>query len=355
MNIDSAEYGKVIPEGNERYYINGYIDKFFSGKYQDKTVFRDNAKYDFKVSFERDENTFKNFKLSSIDKVWVNLYDQNKTGSTQELPQLPVTSLKRSGLYVGSSFSAGKTLYSNPNLTDNPDLDWNIDNKSALAFEAQASWYFRNQLGVIGGIGYSRFAANLSLYGQYEYSESYIDIDDKSYFKYVDASYDSLLTYNYLSIPLKLIYHSNKSTETWGIYGEFGFVTSILLGANYQINGDYSSWNYYPKYYWNKYWEDPNIGGEEWEPETFLTENRTQINEQGKIDAKSIHLALTTSFGVTYPLDYFTTVYIGPELVWGLTNISKNKDYVDAFGNKTEAQKIGISRYGIKFGLSYKF
>jgi len=345
MNIDSAEYGKIIPEGDEKYYINGYIDKFFSGKYQDKTVFRDNAKYDFKVSFERDENTFKNFKLASIDKFGVNLYDQSKSGVAQELPQQTVTSLKRSGLYVGSSFSAGKTIYSNPNLTDNPELGWNIENKSALAIEAHATWYFHNQLGVNAGVGYNRFAANTSLYGHYENSVSFIGEDDATGYKNVDATYDSTLTYNYLSIPLKFIFHSNKSTETWGIYGELGISTSFLLGASYQINGDYSSWDYYPEFY-----TIPVVRSD-----SSLTINRIQIDEEGKIDSKGIHVALTTSVGVTYPLDYFTTVYIGPEIVWGLNSIFKDTNYTDAFGTSNPAKKVGLSRVGVKFGISYKF
>ncbi len=354
MNIDSAEYGKIIPEGDEKYYINGYIDKFFSGKYQDKTVFRDNSKYDFKVSFERDENTFKNFKLASIDKFGVNLYDQSKAGVTQELPQQAVTSLKRNGLYVGSAFSAGKTLYSNPNLTDNPELGWKIENKSALSIEAQATYYFHNQMGLTGGIGYSHYSANSSLYGKYQSTVPIYDSNNTEGFNTVSSSYDSLLNYNYLSIPLKLVFHSNKNTETWGIYGELGIVTSILIGANYQINGDYSTWDYYPEFYYN-WQEDPNIVGDEWVSETFIDDDRTQIDEQGKIDAKAVHLALTTSFGVTYPLDYFTTVYIGPEIVWGLNSIYKDANYTDAFGTSNPAEKVGLSRVGVKFGISYKF
>ncbi|HCC28915.1 MAG TPA: hypothetical protein DEQ03_02470, partial [Marinilabiliales bacterium] len=82
---------------------------------------------------------------------------------------------------------------------------------------------------------------------------------------------------------------------------------------------------------------------------------RLNIDVQGNANVKTIHLAATVSFGVTYPLDYFTSLYVGPEMVFGLTDISKNSDFIDAFGNKSSTQKIGISRFGVKFGISYKF
>jgi len=132
VNVDSAQYGKVIPEGNERFYINGYIDKFFSGKYIDKTVFRDNSTYDFKVAFERDENTFKNFRLASIDKFGLNLYSQT-VNAPQELPQQSITTLQRSGLFVGLSFGGGLTSYDNPNLSSNPILSWSTTGKVRVA------------------------------------------------------------------------------------------------------------------------------------------------------------------------------------------------------------------------------
>jgi hypothetical protein len=346
LNIDSAEYSKVIPEGNNRYYINGYIDKFFSGKFQNKTIYRDNAKYDFKVSFEKDENTFKNFKLSSIDKFGVNLYEQKDSESAPALPTKPISSLKRSGLYLGTSMGAGKTMYSNPDLSNDATLVWDIQNKSALSIEANATWYFQNQLGAKIGLAYQRFSSATNLTGDFWYNSYFIDINDEPYLKNITATYDSVVNYNYLSIPITLIYHSNKNPETWGFYCEVGLVTSILLNANYQTTGNFSSTGYYEQYpEAMQIISDPKWG--------FIT--RTQIDEKGKADAKSLHFSATASCGFSYPLDYFTTLYFGPEIVWGLSNISNNSDFIDAFGNKTTAQKVGISKYGIKFGINYKF
>jgi len=346
MNMDSAEYGKVIPEGNETYYINGYINKFFSGKYQNKVVYRDNAKYDFKLSFVRDDNTFKDFKLSSIDKFGINLYEQNKVSAVQELPQQRITTLRRNGLYTGLSVSAGRMLFSDPNLTDDPILLWKKTNKSALSINAHATWYLYNQWGINAGIEFDHFATSFSLNGEFQNTIYFTDFNNETYLKNVTAAYDSLVTFNYLSIPISISYYSNKNPETWGFYAETGLVTSFLLGSGFKATGSMATSGYYEQY-----------------PESMQTINtaeygfvsRTQIEESGKTDTKKIQMSVLASVGVTYPLDYYTTIFAGPEWVWGLTNLSNNSDFVDAFGNITQAKKVGISRFGVKFGISYKF
>jgi hypothetical protein len=134
-----------------------------------------------------------------------------------------------------------------------------------------------------------------------------------------------------------------------------GLVTSFLIGANYQTSGNYSSEGYYPNYLPNNNYDDPNDPNDDWIDVTIPIENRTAIDEQNDMEAKAVHLALTTSVGITYPLDYFTTVFCGPELVWGINSILKNADYTDTFGNVAPAEKAGLSKLGIKFGISYKF
>lgn len=344
LNIDSAQYGKVIPEGNEKYYINGYIDKFFSGKYMAKTVFRDNAKYDFKVSFERDENTFKNFKLTSIDKFGVNLYSQTATNATQELPSKPISTLKRSGLYVGFSVGGGIATLKDPNLTDNKILSWSVKGKSTINLHAIATWYFHERLGVSMGLGYTKFSANANLSGDFRNTAYSTDLNNESYLKNVSAKYDSLLTVNCISIPITLIFHSNSNPEKWGIYAETGLVASFNLKSNFHTTGNFATSGYYEQHA-IQIITAPEFG--------FVS--RTNIDSKGKSDVAGFNLSFKTSVGFTYPINYFTTVYVGPEIIWGLNNLSKASDYTDAFGNATSAKKVVSSKYGIKFGLSYKF
>lgn len=345
MNIDSIQYGKVINEGNEKFYINGYIDKFFSGKYQSKTVFRNNSKYDFKISFERNDNTFTNFKLASIDKFGVNLYSQTAANSnTQELPKNKISSLKRQGLYLGFGFGGGITSFKDENLSSNSILTWSEKGKSLLTIEANASWYFNKRIGIVTGIGFSRFKAHLNLNGNFRNSVYSTDINDELYLKNVAASYDSLLTFSYINIPLSIIFHSNSNPEKWGFYAEAGVLASINLNSTYKTTGNFATSGYYEQHA-GLIVTDPNYG--------FI--NRTNIDKKGKSNVSTLGLAIRTSIGISYPINYFTTIYAGPEVVYYITNISSTKQFTDSFGTTSSSKKVGVSKYGIKFGISYKF
>ncbi|MHC1704743.1 MAG: outer membrane beta-barrel protein [Tenuifilaceae bacterium] len=343
INIDSAEYGKVVAEGNNKYYINGYIDKFFSGKFQSKTVFRDNSKYDFKVSFDKDENTFKNFKLASIDKFGVNLYSQTAANTKQELPQLPISSLKRSGLYIGLSMGVGKTIFNNENLSSNSSLSWTGKGNGALNLEAQATYYLYNRVGFKSGLSFNRYSVNSNLTGNFLYQIEYTDINDDKYKKNITSEYDSIQTLSYISIPLTIIVHSNSDPEKWGIYAEAGLIASFNISSNYKTTGSISKFGIYSN--GDPITNVPELG--------FI--DRYDINEEGKSAVSLFHLAFKASIGVSYPINYFTTVSLGPEFIWGMSSISNEKNYTDAFGIASATKKVGISKYGIKFGISYKF
>lgn len=347
LNIDSAEYGKVVADGKEKFYINGYIDKFFSGKYLSKNVFRDNSKYDFKVSFERDENTFKNFKLTSIDKFGVNLY-QTTANTPQELPQKPITRLKRNGIYVGLSAGGGLTKLNDPNMTGNTTLPWKLQGKSAVNIEAFATWYLLNRIGLKLGVEYSKYSVNTNLTGEFQNNTLFVDVNDLSYYKQVKASYDSLFTYNTLSIPISIVLHSNSNPEKWGLYLDFGMIVSKNLNSKYKTTGSMETLGYYP------YETDPLLQLIENAPEYGFVK-RTNINNSGTNKTPNLFFSMKASLGISYPINYFTTIHIGSEFIWDISSIMKDKTYTDAYGATSSAKKVGLSKYGIKFGISYKF
>lgn len=348
LNLDSAEYGKIIPEGANKYYINGYINKFFSGKYQDKYIHRDNSKYDFKISFERDENTFKNFKLASIDKFGVNLYSQNNTAITAALPQLPVKPLQRQGFYYGLYFNPGFLVFTDNNLTGPLNPGWQTANKISLSGVLKANYYFTANLCATVAIGVTQYKVNMALNGNYTSQNIfYTAIANEPYYKIIDAAYDSTITYNYLTIPMSVIYHSNKNPEKWGFYAEAAITANINIKATYKTTGYINTTGYFPNLptaaqYLNNY------------PEWGLV-NYTSGNMPQKPDSKSFVLTGALAIGITYPLDYYTTVFVGPEMVFSLTNLANTNEFTNVFGNIYQSQKIGFSKYGIKFGINYKF
>jgi len=347
VNLDSAEYGKVIPEGNEKFYINGYIDKYFSGKYQSKIVYRDNSRYDFKISFERDENTFKNFKLASIDKFGVNLYESDNADENEELPSLSIEPISRTGFLYGLEFVFGKAQYKDLNLTKNEVLNWAVENKSNYAIKLQGSWYYNGYIGINGALGYSHSSIQTSLNGTYQNTTlSYDKKNNTPHIKIIDASIDSSLYFNYLDIPITLILHSDPSPEKWSVFAEIGLNTGILLKSNYQITGQYQTSGYYEQYIPAMQYINDTAWG-------FI--NRPQINTKQKNPVKSINISLVTAIGISYPLDYFTTVFMGMQYNKGLNNISISDTYTDYLGNILSDEKRKLSNFGFKFGMRYKF
>lgn len=349
LNTDSIEYSKVIAEGTNTYYINNYIDKFFSGKYQDKSIFRDNNTYDFKISFERDENTFRNFKIASIDKFGVNLYKESNADNEQTLPSITVTSLKRTGIYYGLSFGAGKTIYKDPNLTADPVLLWDLKNKAAFSIEANATWYASNQWGVNVGLGYSHYSAITSLNGNYQNPESFTVASNNNlaYNKILNGSIDSLLQFNYVSIPISIIYHSNKKTDTWGLFAQLGLISSFNVGSSYQSTGNMETSGFFPSF--------PEGNQVVSSIAKYGFENRSQINDNGSSSIKVVNVSALLAVGITYPINYFTTLFAGPEIAYGLSDVLNSAEYLDAFGNKTATKKATLSKFTIKFGISHKF
>ena len=172
------------------------------------------------------------------------------------------------------------------------------------------------------------------------------DIDGNSYQLNITANYDSLQAFSYISIPISLVFHSNSNPEKWGFYAEAGLIASFNINSTYKTTGSYATSGFYEQYEEQlQINANPALG----------YKARSNIDSKGKIETSPLYFALKTSIGITYPINYFTSIYVGPEMVWGLTNISKDNTYTDGFGNTSSAKKIGLSKYGIKFGISYKF
>lgn len=348
LNIDSAQYGKIISEGDNRFYVNGYINKYFSGKYQNKEIHRNNDKYDFKITFERDENTFKNFKLENIDKYGVDLYKNQNNNATTELPSLAITSLQRKGLYFGIAVGGGLTSLTNPNFTNQTDASWKIENKVNYSAALTAQYYLINQLCIKTGIGYNHYQSKIGIHGEFTSNqEFYTPVAGEPFYKTVTADFDSTVTYNYLTIPVTLIFHSNKDIEKWGIYAEAGVLASFKLNATGEASGSFETTGYFPGLpEGGQYLSDIA----DWGLTTYTaTPGKQDIETPGFI------LSGVLSMGLTFPLGYYSTLYFGPEITLGLSDISTQDSYTDIYGNNLSAEKVKISGYGFKFGVNYKF
>jgi len=345
MNVDSIEFGKVIPEG-KRYGISIYADKFFAGRFKGETIHRDNSRYDFRISFERYENTFRDFKIASIDKLGVNLYEESASSEAKELPSIPVTTLKRGGLYFGIAMAAGATQLVDENLQSNPLLSWSVNGKSAFNIHGVITYYLNNRIGISSGISYNRYSADIDLTGNFQNNTYFTDVNSEPYLLNISAAYDSTVNFSYLSIPLSILVHTNKKPNSWGAYIEAGVVASINFKSTYQVNGNFATSGYYEQYPAPMQTLDASELG-------FI--NDSNIDRSGDAALSPLHIALRSSVGITMPLNYFTTVFFGPEVYVSLNDIMKQSEYTDVFGGKTTPKSVGILNYGVKFGVKYKF
>jgi hypothetical protein len=304
MNIDSAVFSKIIPLENNKYYISCYVEKFFSGKYLGKTIFRDYSKFEYRISFELDNNTFKNFKIASVDKLGLNLYNEEDIITNQTIPNRKISSLKRKDLYTSLSIASGITVLNNKNLTSNSILKWQTLSEESMQLEGKATWYLSNRLGLSTGLGYNRNSATMKLSGVFRNNSYYVDINEETYLMNVSAEYDSILHINHLSIPFAILLHSNKNPEKFGIYLELGISANINLKSKYQVNGSFATFGYYEQYPQAlQIINAPELG--------FITRNN--INSKGSADISDFFWTANTSFGMSWPISFFTTIQLGPE------------------------------------------
>lgn len=343
INVDSATFSKVIPE-NETFYINCYIDKFFAGKHQGKSAFRNNARYDFKLTFERDENTFKNFKIASIDKYEANLYE-NTTNEARALPQNTITGINRKGLHLGGALGGGISMFNDDNLSTNPLLKWETANHVALSAEAGATWYFNNRMGISTGIAYQRFAATLSINGTFVNNEYQEDVNGDLHMRTLNAAYDSVITFNYIAIPVSFTFHSSKSPEKAGFMGQIGLVAAINASSGYTAKGNWNTSGYY---------EQNPLPLQIIDAPEFGFTNRNNINEIGKARINDFTLGARIMLGYSMPISYFTTLYFGPEINISLLDLQKNEPRTDEFDIETGTNKVQMSYFSLKIGLTYK-
>jgi hypothetical protein len=350
VNVDSAKFGKVIPGDKDKFSISVSADKFFSGKYKDKTILRDNSKLDIKISFERDENTYKNFRFESIDKPEMNLNDQATTSENAELPNLTISSLKRNGYYMGAGVSYDFVSCNNPNLTQDDVLKWKLSSAGSITPSLVVRYYPSNQIGIETGLTLDKYNCDMKLNGNYTSKISKYDAAfDHNYYQQLFASnYDSVVNYSYLRIPLMVVYHSNKEPEKFGFYAKVGLSFSLLLSSKYTTTADSV--------------KNPRIFDND--PQGILTDlnddgskrtYKSMIHNTGNVAAGGLNVSLIASAGVTIPIGYYSSLEAGPEIVYGISDIYTKSSYVNMLDNSSSAKKMNFFKLGFRVGFNYKF
>jgi hypothetical protein len=349
INTDSAKFGKVMKAEEGNYYTYVDADKFFSGSFKGKDAFRKMFPLIFKISFNASGKTFTGFTINSVDISSVNFYQATAGNSIEKKPEIIIRPVTRKGFGMSLIGSFGQTQINSKDISTlsvAKDLhSWNVSALYGYITALGISYYFTDNMALRSGAEFDTYSSKFNLSGKFTDNSLSTDINASKYYKIVEANYDSLVTIDYVTVPLLFNYTSRKPGQL-GFYGETGLKISIPVSASYSNKGSYKFSGFYPS--------NPSVI-----QNVSLTElgfyDEQDINKTGKISMKGFNLAFYGSAGINIPLGYYSSVSIGPEVIIGLTDIfSDKKTYVDIFGKSYTHQPTRINNFGIRISLAYK-
>jgi hypothetical protein len=344
VNIDSAEFGDIIPADDGGYYSYVYADKFFSGKFQNKNIFRLSANLVFKIIFRKADNVFTGFKIENIDRSGLAFFQGSSQTEEQAIPQTLIQPINRKGFHLSPYFSAGYSSITNKNIRslelETNYHEWKTDQSLAFSGGINVEYLLNNKYGISIGAGYGQFATTFSLHGNFEQDFlSYTEKNNVPFLKHIDASLDSSVKLSYIQFPIQLIGFTNDPQKT-GFYYRAGLIASVFVGGKYNFKGDL-----------NYYGISHEVDGDTlYVPELgFYNED----DHSGSVHMNRFFLSGTISFGVNIPVAYFTTIQIGPVVHVNLIDLSEKTDYMDIFGTKYDHKPVSLNYLGLEIGIRF--
>lgn len=347
INTDSVKLGKVMKDEDGSYYTYTDASKFFSGRYKGRDAFREMFPLVFNISFTAAGKTFSDFRIKSVDISAVDFYEDATGAETAELPQIIIRPVTRKGFGMSLTGSFGITSINDKDIETLtiPQNNHSWDSSPLYGFISAigVSYYFTDNIAIKSGIEFNRYSANFTLDGEFQDSELSADANNVTYYKIVDASYDSLVNINYLTLPIVACFTSGKPGKL-GFYVESGVKISIPQKATYKTTGSFSLTGYYPT---------DIVTYKDWEELGFYY--RENIDETGTMKILGFNLAFYGSAGINIPLGYYSSITIGPEIILGLSDILEDKStYIDIFGKEYTHQPTKIKNFGLRVSLAYK-
>lgn len=352
LNVDSADFGKVI-KSKDDYYSFVYADKFFSGSYKGKEVFREMFPLAFKISFVKLGSTYTDFKINSIDISGKEFYTDKSAVNAE--PTLAIKPVTRKGFSVSVYTSFGLSSIDDKNINGLSlaanQHEWGFKKGFGSLAGVGIHYYFSDNFSISSGMEYSQYKSTYTLNGTFQddaLSPS-INTEFGSYNKIIIAKYDSTLHLGYLNIHL-LIKYSSGAPGKFGFYIETGVLTSILFKSSYENSGSFAFHGYFPNIPapFPKLWDETDG--------SYLGfYKRENISNTGTADISNLNISFCGSFGVNIPLGYYSSITVGPEIAIGFSDINgKRKSYKDIFGNSIANSGTKITKFGVKIGFVYK-
>lgn len=349
INIDSAKFGKVMKAEDGSYYTYTDANKFFSGNYKGKDVFREMFPLIFKVSFTASGKAFAGFKITGVDISSVDYYEATPGAANAAKPEIVIKPVSRKGFTVSVTGSFGQTGITDKNIKTltlaNNYHSWNVSPAYELFSALGISYYLTDNIYARSGIELNKYSSTFNLSGIFADKDLSTDVNSEQYYRIVDTKYDSVVTINYITVPLLGGYTSGNPGEL-GFYAEGGIKISIPLKGTYNSSGNYQSYGHYP--------DNPAVIDTLYLPELGFIDRGT-FDQPGKADFKGINLSVYASAGVNIPIGYYSSIIVGPEINIGISDIMSNKSsYTDIFEKTYTHQPVKIRYFGLRLGFTYK-
>jgi len=349
INSDSAKFGQVMKAEDGSFYTYTNANKFFSGNFRGRDVFRNSFPLIFKFTFTSAEKTFSDFRINSIDISAADYYQAAAETGPVALPQIVIKPVTRKGLSLSLIGSFGMTSITNRNIQSltipKDSVSWNIKPLSGFITAVGISYYLNDNIAVRSGLEFNTYSAKYNLAGKFGSKTKAADLNSDEFYKRISADYDSLININYITLPLLINYTSGKPGKL-GFFAEGGAKISIPQKAQYSCTGYYIYTGYYP--------DNPTVL-QVLDIEELGFYRRENIDITDKVKIKGFNLALYASAGINIPLGYYSSITFGPEAVIGITDIAgENKKYMDIFGVEHEHLATKIKNFGLRISLAYK-
>ena len=346
INIDSAEFGDIIAVNDDQYFSYVYADKFFSGKFQSKNIFRLSTNLVFKITLDKIENTFTNFKIGSIDRSGLSFYQTEGQPGQIVIPEKSILAVNRRGFHFSPFATAGYSEIVNKSMNslsfENDYHQWGISRSFAYSGGINVDYFPWDQLGIGTGLEYNRYSTVYSLNGRFVDKVLSYDVNVDPYYKRFDSDMDSIVTVSYLSIPLQLTYFTNKPDKK-GFYMKGGIRFSLFLDGNYKYRGTQYYWGYYPNH--------PAPADSLLIPELGFF---YKADHEGESKVKRLAVSARISIGLNIPTGYFSAIYFGPVFDLGISSVSANDgNYYDIFSREHEQLPTVINYLGWEIGIRF--
>jgi hypothetical protein len=346
INIDSAEFGDIIPLNDDQFFSYVYADKFFSGKFQNKNIYRLSSNLVFKIILDKGNNTFTNFKIESIDRSGLDFYQTEGQPEQVVIPENRLLTVNRRGFHFSPFATTGYSEIVNKNMNslslEKDYHSWEISYSFAYSGGISVDYFPWNQLGIGTGLEYNRYSAVYSLNGRFQDQTLSYDANVDPYFKRFDSDMDSIVTMSFLNIPLQLTYFTNQPDKK-GFYFTGGVNFSLFINGDYKYRGTQYYWGYYPNHA---------------EPADSLLISELgffdKADHEGESKAKRFGMSARFSIGLNIPTGYFSALYFGPVFNLGISNISASKtNYTDIFGREHNQLPTIINYVGWEIGMRF--